>query len=125
MRIAKFHPALVLLATFPLFLAGCGGFSIWPFGKGGEQAQSSVPPNAVQYRCDAGKSFYLNFLDTGAAWISLPERQFRLDKLTAEPGSHYSNGIATLEITGNEASLTDGPPNTYSACKAASGKQGG
>ena len=56
-----------------------------------------------------GKRFYVRDLENGAAaWLILPDRQVRLDKMTGA-GTRYSNGIAVLEINGNEATLNDAP----------------
>ena len=117
MHKAFVRAALPIAVFLSLLLAGCGGINIWPFNRSSE-TQVGVPPNATEYRCAGGKGFYLRFLDTGAAWVIFPERQFRLDKLANEPGVRFSNGIATLEITGNEANLTDGPSASYSNCTA-------
>ena len=74
-----------------------------------------MPPNATEYQCDGGKRFYLRFLDNGAtAWLIFPDREVGLPK-TAK-GTDYSNGVAVLEINGNEARLTDGNIS-YSGCK--------
>jgi membrane-bound inhibitor of C-type lysozyme len=124
MRNAILRPALPLLACLSLLLAGCGGFSIWPFGDK-DQGPGGIPPNATKYSCAAGKSFYLRYLESGAAWIIYPDREVRLDKLTTEPGTRFSNGIATLEITGNEATLNDGPSVSYTGCKTANDKARG
>lgn len=112
---------MLLPACLTLLLAGCGGLNLWPFGGSGEIAPSA-PPNSTEYRCAGGKSFYLRFLDKGAAWVIFSDREFRLDKLTSGPGTRFGNGIAILEINGNEATLTDGPSATYSACTPAVAK---
>jgi membrane-bound inhibitor of C-type lysozyme len=112
---------MLLPACLSLLLAGCGGFNIWPFGSSGEIAPAA-PPNSTEYRCTGGKGFYLRFLDKGAAWVIFPDREFRLDAITSGPGTRFSNGIATLEINGNEATLTDGPSTTYAACTPVAAK---
>ena len=43
-----------------------------------------------------------------AVWLILREREVRLNKLCAGADMRYSNGIAVLEISGNQAKLTDG-----------------
>jgi membrane-bound inhibitor of C-type lysozyme len=118
------RPLLPLIACLPLLLAGCGGLSIWPFDGDRDQGRPRVPPNATEYRCSGGKSFYLRFLDNSAAWVIFPEREFRLDKLASGAGTRFSNGIATLEISGNEANLTDGPSSSFSNCAPAGKARG-
>jgi membrane-bound inhibitor of C-type lysozyme len=82
-----------------------------------EIARSRVPPNSVEYRCDAGKGFFLRTADSGAsAWVILPEREFRLDRTGGAAGSRYENRVARLELNGEQATLTDGP-DTFSGCK--------
>ena len=110
-------------------LGGCGSMpslpsmpNVWPFGeKSGER--SRVPPGATAYQCDNGRTLYVRYLETGkAAWVILPEREFRLNTLAASSaaaGARYSNGIGTLETKGNEATLSDGATVTHANCKAA------
>ena len=108
-------PALAL----SFILSACGGVNVWPFGGEKNQERSRTPANATAYQCAGGKHFYLRYLDNGgAAWIILPEREFRLDKLAAT-GTRYGNGVATLDVNGNEATLADGPAISYAGCKAA------
>jgi membrane-bound inhibitor of C-type lysozyme len=108
-----------LVLAIPLFVAGCGGFKIWPFGEDEKPRMSRGPENATEYRCDAGKVFHVRYLDAGkSAWLILPDRQVRLDRLAGDTGTRYSNGIADLRVNGDEAALTDGPVISYSGCKA-------
>jgi membrane-bound inhibitor of C-type lysozyme len=106
------------VAALSLLGAGCSGMSI-P-GLLGEKnlERSRVPVNSITYQCEAGKRFYLRYLDNGAAaWVILPEREFRLDKIAGDAGTRYGNGKAVLAVNGDEASLSDGPAVNYSACK--------
>ena len=106
-----------------MLLAGCGSLSVWPFGA--EEGRAVVPANATHYVCDANRGFYLRFLASGEAWVILPEREFRLDRVAAAPGRRYSNGAATLDLGADaaaEASLNDGPVIAYSGCKPAVAK---
>lgn len=109
------------LAGISLLLAGCGEINVKkyiPFGSDTVQERSRTPANATEYQCAAGKRFFVRTLDGGAAvWLILAEREVRLDRLGAS--SRYSNGIAVLEINGNEATLTDGAAAAFSGCKAA------
>lgn len=112
---------LLLPACAALGLAGCGGVKLWPFGT--EEGRVVVPQNATQYRCDANRGFYLRFLATGEAWVILPAREFRLDRVASVPGRRFSNGSAVLDLGAQpnaEATLNDGPSITFSGCKAAS-----
>lgn len=110
------QPALACLA---LLLTGCGSVDLWPFGGGKTQELSRTPASATEYQCNAGKRFYVRYLDNGkAAWVIFPEREFRLDKVASETGARYSNGIAMLETNGNEATLRDGPTAAFTGCKA-------
>jgi membrane-bound inhibitor of C-type lysozyme len=98
-----------------LLLSGCGGAGLWPFGGEGEARQSKVPANAIAYHCDGNKRFYVRYLDNGAtAWLIYRDREVSLAKTAS--GTSYSNGIAVLEINGNEAKLTDGTIS-YTGCK--------
>jgi membrane-bound inhibitor of C-type lysozyme len=111
--------AAASIIVLALALAGCSATEAF-FGLK-EQERSRAPVNATEYRCDAGKGFYLRMLDDGAsAWVILPEREFRLDKAdkaAGASGSRYASRVATLELNGNEARLTDEPDIAYTGCK--------
>ena len=103
-----------------LLLSGCGGLNLWPFGGHGGAGRSGRPANATQYVCGGGKTFYVRMLDNGnAAWVIYAEREFRLDKAESKTGARYSNGVAVLEINGNQVALQDGPNISLPDCKAA------
>ena len=115
---------LCAVSALPIFVSGCAGVSmpampsLWPFGDEKNLERSRVPVNSITYQCAAGKRFYLRYLDNGAAaWVILPEREFRLDKVSADAGTRYGNGKAVLTIIGDEASLSDGPTISYAGCK--------
>ena len=106
-------------ALLAALLGGCGGIDVWPFGAK-EVERSRVPRDSTEYLCDAGKRFYLRTLNNGAAaWVILAERQFRLDKVASGPGTRYSNGTSTLDMSGREATLNDGPQAVFTGCKIA------
>lgn len=112
------RPALPALACLFLLLAGCSSVNInlWPFGDK-EQNAARIPSGATEYRCAGGKGFYLRYLDNGgAAWIIFPDHEFRLDKANSA-GTRYGNSIASLNINGDEATLTDGPAISFTGCK--------
>lgn len=113
------------LACAILLLAACGtvkNIDLWPFGGGKEQDLSRTPAGATAYQCDAGKRLFVRTLDNGAAaWVILPDREFRLNKTAAASGNRYSNGSATLDIKDNAATLSDGASVTHAGCKATAG----
>lgn len=114
-RALRHLPAICLT----ILASACGGFnpaSLWPFGDGAQGREQGPPPNATAYRCDGNRSFYLRMLEGGAAWVILPEREFRLDK-TAGADGRFGNGVATLEIKGETALLNDGPGQAYTGCR--------
>jgi len=118
------RPALPAIACLCLLLAGCGSVSVdnlWPFGVK-EQDGARVPADATEYQCAGGKGFYLRYLDNrGAAWIIFPDREFRLDKVGSS-GTRFSNGMASLDIRGDEATLTDGSAISLTGCKIPAAK---
>jgi membrane-bound inhibitor of C-type lysozyme len=121
MRKKSIHTVLAVPACLALLLSGCGGVnvSLWPFDGKKESGASSAPANATEYQCNGGKHFYVRYIDNGAAaWLIYPEREVSLTKVAATSGIRYSNGIATLNVNGAEASLEDGPAIAYSGCKA-------
>lgn len=119
-RLMEIGRASAILAA--LLLPGCGGAKLWPFGGDTVQERSRVPANATEYQCAGGKRFFVRTLEGGAAvWLILPEREVRLEKLATDSGLRYGNGIAVLEINGNEASLKDGAAISLSGCGMVSG----
>jgi len=109
-----------VLASAILVLSGCGSVSLnlWPFEGDKEQDVSRTPPGASAYACEGGKHLYVRYLDNGAAaWVILPEREFRLNKTAAAAGSRYGNGSTTLDIQEGVATLADGATVTHSGCK--------
>ena len=102
-------------------LTGCGGASLWPFGDGESKELSRKPANATEYVCEGGKRFYVRTLDAGAVWLFAPDREIRLEKPAGAEGSLYRAGRVMLEISGQDAMLTD-PPAQFAGCKRADGK---
>ena len=104
-------PALFLAL---LLLAGCGGASLWPFGEPTANEVSRKPANAVEYRCDEGKAFYVRNLGADAVWLIAPDREIRLDK---KADGRFGIGRIELEIgKDGSATLTD-PPARFANCK--------
>ena len=112
------------LACATLTLSACGsvGVNLWPFGGDKEQDPSRTPAGASAYQCEGGKRLFVRYLDNGAAaWVILPEREFRLNKATSTSGTRYSNGSATLDLKDGAATLSDGATVTHAGCKASGG----
>ena len=113
--------AMPLLACLALIAGGCSNISVWPFGGEKAQNRSRPPANATEFQCSGNKRFYVRYLDNGnAAWVILPEREFRLDKIAAAD-TRYGNGSTTLDVNGNEATLAIGSAASYQGCKSAAG----
>ena len=112
------------LACATLMFSACGSVNVnlWPFGGDREQDLSRTPPGATAYACEDGKRLFVRYLDNGAAaWVILPEREFRLNKTASNSGTRYSNGSATLDIKDNGVTLSDGAAVTHAGCKASGG----
>ena len=112
------------LAGATLVLSACGSMSmnLWPFGGGKEQDPSRTPAGATAYQCEGGKRLFVRYLDNGAAaWVILPDREFRLNKASAAAATRYSNGSATLDIRDGGATLSDGTVVTHGGCKVSAG----
>jgi len=116
--------AALTLAGSTLLLGACSSVNLdlLPFTGGKEQDVSRTPPGATAYTCADNNRFFVRYLDNGAAaWVILPDREFRLNKATSDSGARYSNGSATLETKDNEVTLFDGAKPTYTDCKASGG----
>ncbi len=108
------------IACASLMLSACSSVNLWPFGSDKEQDSSRAPAGATAYQCEGGKRLFVRYLDNGAAaWVILPEREFRLNK--AASGTGYSNGSATLDIKDNVVTLLDGGKPTHAGCKTSGG----
>ena len=107
---------LAVMAGLASMLTACGGFSLWPFGDDEVGARSRGPAGSTEYRCDKGRKFYVKVADAGkTAWLVLSDREVLLNQ--AEAG-RYSNGITTLVLEGETATLDDGYKRDYNDCKA-------
>jgi membrane-bound inhibitor of C-type lysozyme len=107
------------LAGVALLLSGCGDMNLKkynPFGGDAVQERSRKPANATEYQCAGGKRLYVRMLDGGeAVWLVLAERELRLERIGSS--QRYSTGNTVLSLNGNDATLADGGPATYTACK--------
>lgn len=116
----RFMRTALLAAGISAMLTGCSGMKVWPFGGDKTDELTGQPKNSTEYQCEGGKKFYVRMLDHGkTAWVILPLREVALPSVVSASGARYSNGITTLDTKGNEATLQDGPDNSYKACKAA------
>jgi len=102
-------------------LAGCGGMKIWPLGESSGTEASRKPANAVEYRCEGGKQFYVRDLDAGAVWLIAPDREIRLEMLAGAAGKVYGTGKVRLELAEQSATLLD-PPAQFLGCKRPAAK---
>ena len=122
-HITRLAPALLAALLLPACSSNSetvSNVSLWPFS--GATERPVVPPNGTEYRCAAGKVFYLRYLENNAAaWVILADRELRLDK----DGARFTNGTTVLTVEGDTLALNDGPGNLYSACKAAAGGKPG
>ena len=114
----KTKRSILPLTCLALALTGCSSVNLWPFDSSNPSGQSRTPANSTEYLCSNGKHFYVRLMDNGnTAWLIYPDREVGLNK-SASAGNRYSNGVAMLELNGNDTTLTDGKQISYSGCKA-------
>lgn len=112
------RPIRIAICALPLLLGACGNLKVWPFDDSRAPERARARIDGTEYLCAGNKRFHVRYIENGAAaWVILPEREFRLEKQGATTGNRYSNGIAVLEVKDNEVALTDGPAIALSACK--------
>jgi hypothetical protein len=112
--------ALSLVLAAPV-LAGCGGVSldrVWPFGAGGPREVAQAPGNAVEYRCEGGKRFFVRPIADGAVWLIAPDREVRLERIGGPESTRYGVARVELALAGDDATLFD-PPASFSGCRRA------
>jgi len=121
MKTGNLIAAWPTLALSTMIVAGCGGISMpsMPTFFGEKNIERSrVPVNSTAYQCAGGKRLYVRYQENGAsAWVILPEREFRLDRVAGEGGTRYGSGKAVLAVNGEEVTLSDGATVSYAACK--------
>lgn len=106
--------AMVMVAAG---LSGCARINDWWVGEAKELSRK--PPGATEYRCAAGKAFFLRTEQGGkSVWLMLPEREFRLEQVGAAAGTRYSNGRTTLNMKDDDAVIDDAGNVTHAECKA-------
>jgi membrane-bound inhibitor of C-type lysozyme len=114
------YTQMLTISLATMLVGGCSSIDKYnPFTENKpSQEISRTPANSTEYLCEGNKRFYVRLLDKGnGAWLIYPDREVNLDKVGGS-GSRYSNGIAVLEINGEEANLSDGPKVDYKGCKA-------
>lgn len=116
-----YFPTLTIpLILVVALLGGCSSIDKYnPFTEAQVSREiSRTPAGSTEYQCEGNKRFYVRMLDKGnGAWLIYPDREVNLDKVSGS-GNRYSNGIAMLEINGNEANLSDGANIDYKGCQA-------
>jgi len=97
-------------------LAGCsGGWMPWSSSSG---EAPRTPPGAKAYACQSGKRLLVRIEpDAKSAWVIYPDREFRLDRIGSASGEQFSNGISTLAVMGEEATLQEGGVTQFTGCK--------
>jgi hypothetical protein len=107
----RFWIAALLLPA----VAGCSTFSdLW---RGGPRELSRARPDVLELHCAGGRTLALRMEPASrAAWIILPDREFRLDAVAGDP-ARYSNGRTTLLDKGGEMSLEEGGVASVSGCR--------
>lgn len=102
-----------------LAASGCSWFRSEP----STGTEPKLPPDAVAYRCDQNKRLVVRYPSGGKyALVMLPDREFRLDAVTAASGARYSNGRTTLFTKGDEAFLEDQGAVLFGKCQSAANK---
>jgi hypothetical protein len=94
-------------------LSGCS--TIRDLWSGGPRELPRVHEGAVTLACDQSRTLIVR-MDAGkSAWIIQPEREFRLDAASGE--SRYSNGRATLTVSGGEMSFEESGSPALTHCR--------
>ena len=98
-------------------LAGCGGGWL-PWSKSPGSSGPYTPPGATAYSCDGGKRLLVRFeSDAKSAWVIYPDRQLRLDRVTAASGQEYSRAGTTLAVKDGDTTLTESGSVQFVGCK--------
>lgn len=105
-----------LLAAAAL-LGGCSG-SWLPWARSDAEQPRRLPDGAVELVCDQNKRLVIRPMADGkSAWVHLPDREFRLDRVGASTTERYSNGPTSLVIEGDVTSLDIDGTRQYGNCK--------
>jgi len=108
---------LLAVATLTL-LSACSATKILnPFDTDVRE-QSRAPKNATLYLCEDKKQFYLRMLNNNNdAWLIYPDHEVDLAK-SSSGSNRYTSGAITLELNGDQTTLTDGDTIAYKGCKS-------
>ena len=109
--------SLATMLAAALGLTACGG-SWWPFGSTGADESARPPAGATEYSCAANKRLLVRYAPDGkSAWVIYPDREFRLDRVSAASGERYTNGVSTLTTQGEDAQLEESGTRLFVDCK--------
>lgn len=102
------------IVAMAVLLGGCS--TVEQFWAGGPREQARNRPGVTDYRCEGSKTFGLR-MEQGAkaAWVVLPDREFRLDAVAGSEG-RYSNGRTTLTLKGGQPAVEEGGTPLFSGC---------
>lgn len=112
-------PWLPAAACLSILLGGCSSVKVWPFGDK-ESATPGMPANAVEYRCDGGKRFFVRH-NGNNVWLILPEREINMSKAAGD--AKYVAGNTTLQLEADQAVLSENSNILYSGCKSTPAKK--
>lgn len=108
---------ICLSLSLLFLLVGCGSLGLSNPFDGSSRERSTAPENAMHYLCEHNKHFYVRMLNNGQdVWLIYPDHELDLPKM-ASGDKRYSNGKAILDLSGLEATLTDGDAINYQGCK--------
>jgi hypothetical protein len=109
--------SLILISFISASLLGCGSVdTLNPFDTSVKE-RSKIPENATQYICEGNKQFFVRMLNNGnEAWLIYPDHEVNLTK--ASDSKTYKAAAITLEMYGDQTTLTDGEKIAYTGCKA-------
>jgi hypothetical protein len=107
---------LILISFISASLLGCGSVdTLNPFDNSVKE-HSKTPVNATQYICEGNKQFFVRMLNNGNdAWLIYPDHEVSLAKISDKT---YKVAAITLEMNGDQTTLTDGEKIAYTDCKA-------
>jgi membrane-bound inhibitor of C-type lysozyme len=100
-----------------MLLTACSG-SWWPLGRTAADESTRIPAGATDYACANGKRLLVRHTADGKfAWVIYPDREFRLDRVAADSGDRFTNGVSTLSTQGDETMLEEAGTRLYVDCK--------
>jgi hypothetical protein len=107
----------ILLAAVALLATGACS-TIGNLWSGGPRELPRARADAVTMSCDAGKTLLVRMEPGGkSAWIILPEREFRLDRVSDAADTRYSNGRTTLLVRDERMSLEESGAPGLANCR--------